>query len=269
MSFAPEHAINAQEFTLTPSSTMVDKVERKIDELRTTVVAELTAVMKKSKERVMQKIDELAAETANLKMSLAEIEKRVTKVEMKCADVLTLRSELVAAQVQLRELESIEVATDAIINGIPQADNDNLSGVFSKICDAVQHKTPPLRDVFQLRKTKTTAQKNNNHAPITVKLFSAHDRSQLFKVIAAFCKSKKRSLSLADIEQPGYGKINVYESLPTALQEVMSYASELKRNKLLASALFVRLKPKEEPKIVKTRTELNALIEIVNRNCTL
>ncbi|CAD7001598.1 unnamed protein product [Ceratitis capitata] len=44
-------------------------------------------------ERVMQKIDELAGEITNLKMSLTDIEKRVSVVENSCAKVSSLDGE--------------------------------------------------------------------------------------------------------------------------------------------------------------------------------
>lgn len=102
--------------------------------------------------------------------------------------------------------------------------------------------------------------------PIVVKLYSARDRGQLFKAIAAFCKSRKTSLALSDIDEPGYGKIYLHESLSKSLREVMSYATELKRKKLVMAAfsirgkVLVRLKPNEEPKLVCTRAEVDSLI---------
>lgn len=138
---------------------MVDRVERKIEEQRVSIIEELSSVMKSSEERVMQKIGELAAETANLKQSIAAIQQRVAAVENSCAEVLALRSEIVAVRNQLNELESSAVATDLIINGIPLAVNESLPDVFARICRAVQHKTPPLRDAFRLRKVNSKTQR--------------------------------------------------------------------------------------------------------------
>lgn len=251
---------------LTPATTAFDRMEKKLEEQRDDIIAQLTAVLTTSEERVMQKISELAAETANLKLSIAAIEKRVTAVENACADVLTLRSELIATKAQLTALENSAVATDLIINGIPQAAGECLPEVFAKVCSVAQHKPPPLRDVFRLRSVKGNGQNSSSACPIVVKLFSANDRNRLLRSVSLFCKNKKRSLALSDIELPGYANIYLHESLSKTQREVMTYASELRRSKRLASAfsirgrIFVRLKPGDEPKLVSSRAEVNALI---------
>ncbi|XP_036346447.1 uncharacterized protein LOC118755729 [Rhagoletis pomonella] len=148
-------------------------------------------------------------------------------VENACADVSSLRKELAAARMQLNEIESGAVATDLIINGVPQAADENLAEVLTKICSAAQHKPPPLRDIFRLRSKE---KQNNKHAPVVVKLISSHDRSQLLRSVAMFCKAKKRSLSLSDINMHGYRQLYLHESLPKNLRAVgRGYATNEKR----------------------------------------
>ncbi|CAD7015140.1 unnamed protein product [Ceratitis capitata] len=158
-----------------------------------------------------KKIGELAGEITNLKLSLTAIEQRVSVVEYSCAKVSSLDGEPAA---QLKELQSSAVATDIIINGILQSAGENLANVFEKLCSDVNHKKLPIRDAFRLRNVKDKVRNNNNHAPIVVELFSLPDRAQLFKSIYSLCKSRNKFLSLSDVDQPGYGKVYVHESLP-------------------------------------------------------
>lgn len=253
----------------TPLAPTTTGLNKKLDELKESIVM-LTAELGRTEERIMQKFGELSAETANLKSSVAAMEKRVSAVENACADTLLLRNELIAAENQINALEANAVATDLIITGVPQTANECLPELMAKICRTVEHKAPPLCDAFRVRSrgSSNTKLKPNNSPPIVIKLFSAPDRNQLLKSVSAFCKTKQRSLALSDIDLPGYGSIHVNESLPRKLREVMTHASMLRRQKKLVSAysirgrVYVRRKSGEDAKLVNSVAEVDAVIGV-------
>lgn len=172
------------------SSSLIEKLEANFGTQREAIISEFSAIVKESEERIMQRISDFAAEISNVKLSIAAVNNRVSAVESSCADIFSLRNELIAVQSELSELKNNAVAADIIINGLPQESGENLREVFGKICTAIEHTPPPLREAFRIRSGKDD-QRKNNQKPVVVKLAAAFDRNQLFKSIAAFCKKKK------------------------------------------------------------------------------
>lgn len=217
----------------------VQLLEKRMAKVEESLFERLSAKIKSSEERLMEKFSEVSVELTNVKKNIKLLDVRLTAVETSCEVIAALTAEVGALRKEAAVNENKTVATDFIISGIPKAGNENYAQIFSNICKAVGGEIPAVREIFRAP-AKSENKQSNSPPIIVVKLFSPYARSQLFKAIAGFCRTKKRALNLNDIGVDGAASIHIHESLSRENRKLMLYAAQLKRNKMLAAAFSIR-----------------------------
>lgn len=211
--------------------SLFEKLEAKLEAYMRSIIAKIN----ESEERVMQKISEFSAELANLKSTVKIMDDRVSALEQQRGENGEHNKNVLTLCQHVDELENALVSTDVIMYGVPQVEEENLVSMFSQLCKSIKLSPLTIRSYFRIRKSVSS-----KPSPIIFKLNSAYDRSLLFKAIADFFKSSRKSLTLHDIGINAEGKFFVHECLPKKSRELIQYATKLKRQKRLTSAFTIR-----------------------------
>ncbi|XP_036322336.1 uncharacterized protein LOC118736350 [Rhagoletis pomonella] len=175
-----------------PSPAWLSRLENKIE----SIVEQITTRMKEVEERVMQRIGEITADLANVKLSMSSFER--------------LKEELA-------EQENGSVAADVILNGIPREKDENTVEIVKKVCKALNVDAVSVRAAFRVRTN------NAKTAPLIAKLASSNDRALLLKAAVSFYKTNKRGLQLRDIGSVSEERVFLNECLTKSARCKISY----------------------------------------------
>lgn len=238
--------------------------EQKLRKIEENIIDKLTETIKQTDERMHQRFSEMTAEIVNLKVMCRQMEKRINVLEADKWENKNLVDEVTTLKAEISRMQNETVCTDVILNGIPHQKNENVAEIFHKICSIININGLAVKNSFRILSKGT--QHKNKPSPIIIKLNSAYDRNQLFR---AFAKANKRSLTLSDIGESSDSKIYIHESLSKINRDLINYATQKKRQKLLWSVyskrgiVYAKQKQNSEAKQVTSITEIDALASTI------
>lgn len=194
-------------------------------------------LFKESEERVLLRIEEKMFEIKNV---IENLNARVKSLEDHLPTVIELKDEIKELKRKILQQENSVVATGIRITGVPKVENENLSVLFSNICNNIKINTPKIDKIYRLDKIKNRHRSYSIDDVIIVKLHSSYDKNYLLKAIGSYRRSVKRPLILEDIGLQSNAPIYVNENLTPHNYNIYKIALKLKKQNRIKSTFTRR-----------------------------
>ena len=258
------------------NSDMDKLVQRKIDDLLNRLTKDLQDLRTDFLKQLTTIENNLFALITEANTSVDALKDRVKILESRLeSESLTIVNDE-DLQKRCDVYERREVSSDAVLLGIPELHNENITSIYNYICNAIECTPPPLNAAFRIKMRN----KNSLHnSPIVLKFGAPHERNMVLKCIANFHKNNQRQLKLEDIgfkvqakkndDDDTSQRNNIYlqASLTPRNRSYFKQAMRLKQNGLLFSvftrsgSIFVKEREDSDSLLINNNAIMKALAD--------
>lgn len=198
---------------------------------------ELSAVETKLMTKIENEIKLMSERANNIEDRIASIESELSNVDKLSVEINKLRQEVDQVRANRSDCTVGDIASDAIVFGIPKFDSENLKSIFNQVCRSINYLAPQIRDIFRVTPKNTP---HHNAPVVIIKFYTPFDRNRTLKAFSDFRRNNRASVSMRLAGFECDSTFRIYESLTAENRNLLQRAIQLKREKKIWNAFSFR-----------------------------
>nr|XP_053611998.1 uncharacterized protein LOC128676085 [Plodia interpunctella] len=250
---------------MAPDSTIMKNLRSALNkDIEKMVAVHVNRAIENLKTDFSSTTDYLAAEQADLRSEIREKDNLVKQLQ---SDLSKCQNSLVKFQTRIQTIEKISRDMNLEIHEVPESKNENLPGIFKKLCECLQVDIPEI-DVKACRRVSKMNTSSGRPRNILVTLSSQRQRDLVLSSVTRFNKAHPRDkLASTHIGFAGETRrIYVAEHLSPETKEVHSVARKFCRDNnfkfvwVRFGQVYIRKDEQSPAQHIKTIDCLNKLL---------
>lgn len=221
---------------LSEMGEMEKRLQKHAEQLVSKLSIELTAVETKLMNKIENDIKLISERANDIEDRIASIESELSNADKLSVEIDALRKEVEDIKTNRLERTVGDIASDAIIFGIPNFEAVNLKSIFNQVCRSIDFLAPQIRDIFRV----TSKTKPNNTPIVIVKFYTPFDRNRTLKAFSDFRRNNRISVSMRSAGFDCDTSFRIYESLNADSRKILQLATQIKREKKIWNAFSSR-----------------------------
>lgn len=241
------------------SPKLIQLIEQKFAKQTEVITAKIDEAVQNSLRIFENKILEI---TANIN----GLSDRVNYIESSLPQIQDLKKEISDLKIKLNHQENINVSCNLKLCGIPNTVNEDLSAIFSLLCDSLKIATPNIASIHRIRNNRI----KSVDGPIFVKCFSPIDRNFILRTVSTYKRETGRQLSLDMCGFHSNKHFFLNEDLTKDNYKIFQTALKMKKQKLISTAftlrglVYVKIKNEEKGTRVDSLNQLDQFFRVAD-----